>query len=123
MRDPVHPEGLAVARESATQGHRVVYLSGRPERTRADTVSWLRQVGAPDGEVVLRRDGDRRPAAVVKVGALRALAERHRLLVLVDDDPAVVRAVRRAGVVAEVVRARWQPREEDTDEAQRSGRT
>ena len=32
--DPVHPEGLAVAEELARE-HELVYLSGRPERTRA----------------------------------------------------------------------------------------
>lgn len=122
-RDPAHPEGLAVARESAARGHHVVYLSGRPERTRPDTERWLAQVGAPDGEVVLRRDGDRRAAPAVKLGALRALAGRFRLLVLVDDDPAVVRAARRSGTVAEVVLAGWQPRDEVTDQAQRDGRT
>lgn len=121
--DLVHPEGLAVALEAAARGHRVLYLSGRPERTRPTTLDWLSHVGAPQGEVVLRRDDDRRPAAAVKVGALRALAGRLRLLVLVDDDPAVVRAVRRSGVVAEVVRARWQPRDAVTDQAQRGGRT
>jgi beta-phosphoglucomutase-like phosphatase (HAD superfamily) len=72
---------------------------------------------------VLRREGDRRPAAVVKLRALRALGERYRLLVLVDDDPAVVRAVRRAGIVSEVIRADWQPRSQGVDEAQRGGRT
>lgn len=121
--DPVHPEGLAVATESAGRGLTVVYLSGRPERTRDDTLAWMRLHGAPAGQVVLRGEGDRRPAAVMKVGALRRLAERYRLLVLVDDDPAVVRAARSAGVVAEVVRADWQPREEEMDDAQRHGRT
>ena len=121
--DPVHPEGLAVATESAGRGLVIVYLSGRPERTRADTLAWLDRHHVPPGEVVLRREGDRRPAAVMKVGALRRLAGRYRLLVLVDDDPAVVRAVRRADVVAEVVRADWQPRDDDMDDAQRHGRT
>jgi len=121
--DPVHPEGLAVATESAGRGMTLVYLSGRPERTRADTLGWLARYDVPPGEVVLRREGDRRPAAVMKVGALRRLAERYRLLVLVDDDPAVVRAVVAVGVVAEVVRADWQPRDDELDDAQRHGRT
>jgi len=37
VHDPAHPEGLALAREAARRGAPVVYLSGRPERTRADT--------------------------------------------------------------------------------------
>ena len=121
--DPVHPEGLALASESAARGLAVVYLSGRPERTRPDTLAWLTRHAAPEGEIVLRSDGDRRPAAQVKVSALRRLARRYRLLVLVDDDPAVVRAVRAASLVPEVVLADWQPRDAEIDEAQRRGRT
>jgi phosphoglycolate phosphatase-like HAD superfamily hydrolase len=124
--DPVHPEGLETAREAAGQGREVVYLSGRPERTRADTLAWLEQAGAPPGEVVLRPEGDRRPARTVKVAALRRLSRRLRLDVLVDDDPDVVAAVRaaRPPLVGEVLLADWQPRDADLHTAQeREGRT
>lgn len=107
--DPVHPEGLAVARELAAE-HEVVYLSGRPERTRSVTEGWLRRHGAPPGRVLLRRDGDRRPARVVKIGALRRLAAERPVVILVDDDPAVCRAARAAGfTVMEATWARPQP--------------
>jgi len=126
VRDPVHPEGLALARSAADQGRAVVYLSGRPERTRENTVDWLRRQGAPDGEVLLRRDDDRRPARMVKIAHLRRLNERFDLQVLVDDDPEVVRAVRsaRPRLVAEVMLADWQPRDAALHRAQeREGRT
>ena len=124
--DPVHPEGLSLAREAVRHGSVLVYLSGRPERTRADTLAWLRDAGAPEGDVVLRPEGDRRPAHVVKTAALRRLAARLRLDVLVDDDPEVVSAVRsaRPPLVAEVLLADWQPRDLDLHRAQeREGRT
>ena len=124
--DPVHEEGLAIAREAAARGAAVVYLSGRPERTRTDTLDWLARAGAPPGEVVLRPEGDRRPARVVKLAALRRLGRRLRLDVLVDDDPEVVRAVRaaRPRVVGDVLLADWQPRDADLHQAQeREGRT
>src|SRR4051812_41343002 len=38
--DPVLPEGLAVV-ERLADDHELVYLTGRPERTRADTEAWL----------------------------------------------------------------------------------
>lgn len=125
-QDPVHLEGLALAREAAERGSVVVYLSGRPERTRADTLAWLSDAGAPEGDVVLRPEGDRRPARVVKIAALRRLATRLRLDVLVDDDPEVVSAVRsaRPPLVAQVLLADWQPRDADLHRAQeREGRT
>lgn len=102
--DPPHPEGVAVARRLAAD-HEVVYLSGRPERTRADTEAWLTRNGAPQGRVVLRHDGDRRPARIVKLAVLRRLAGERPVAVLVDDDPAVCRAARDAGFG--VFEAKW----------------
>lgn len=127
--DPLLPEGAAVAREAVGRGRAVVYLSGRPERTRAATLAWLERHGLPPGPVVLRPDGDRRPARVVKVAALRTLTERYRLEVLVDDDPEVAAAARAATVagrpvVAQVLLATWQPRDAGLHRAQeREGRT
>jgi phosphoglycolate phosphatase-like HAD superfamily hydrolase len=126
VRDPGHPEGLAMAATAVEQGRTLVYLSGRPERTREDTLDWLRRNGAPDAEVLLRPEGDRRPARHVKLAELRRLSRRYRLDVLVDDDPDVVRAVRaaRPPLVAEVVLATWQPRDAELHAAQeREGRT
>jgi phosphoglycolate phosphatase-like HAD superfamily hydrolase len=113
--DPVHPEGLAVAQELARE-HELVYFSGRPERTRTDTEEWLARHGVPSGEVLLRRDGDRRPARVTKVGILRRLARDRPVAVLVDDDPAVCRAAREAGFT--VMEATWSRPEATLFEAQ-----
>ncbi len=114
--DPPHPEGLAVAAEAAARSRLLVYLSGRPERWRGPTQDWLDRHGLPSGQLVLRPEGDRRPAATVKVAALRRLAAGLSLQVLVDDDPEVVAAVeRRRGpggrpLVGQVLLATWQPR-------------
>ena len=124
--DPVHPEGLALATEAADRGAPVVYLSGRPERTREATLAWLEQVGAPAAPLLLRREDDRRPARVVKVAALRALAAHGPVAMLVDDDPDVVAAVRavRPPLAVQVLLADWQPRDGDLHDAQeRRGRT
>lgn len=107
--DPVHAEGFAVVGELAAE-HRIVYLSGRPERTRADTERWLREHDAPAGRVVLRGNRDRRPARLVKVGELHRLAAERPVAVLVDDDPAVCAAARAAGfTVFEATWSRDQP--------------
>jgi phosphoglycolate phosphatase-like HAD superfamily hydrolase len=107
--DPLLLEGLAVARR-LSEAHRLVYLSGRPERTRARTLAWLERHDAPPGRVLLRGDQDRRPARVLKVGVLRRLAARADVAVLVDDDPQVCAAARAAGfTVLEATWARPQP--------------
>jgi phosphoglycolate phosphatase-like HAD superfamily hydrolase len=119
--DPPYAEGIAVAQELAAE-HDLVYLSGRPERTRSDTERWLQRHGAPTGRLVLRRDPDRRPARVVKVGLLHRLAEERPVAVFVDDDPAVCRAAREAGFP--VFEASWSRPQPTLLEAQeRLGKT
>lgn len=119
--DPAHPEGMAVARELAGE-HDLVYLSGRPERTREETEEWLRRHNAPPGRVLLRPDGDRRPARITKIGILRRLAAERPVAVLVDDDPAVCRAARDAGFT--VLEATWgRPQATLLDAQERLGET
>lgn len=119
--DPPLAEGLAVARTLA-EDHELIYLTGRPERTRGDTEAWLAQHGLPPGRLVMRRDGDRRPARQVKPRLLASLARGRRIDVVVDDDPAVCDALREAGYP--VLVADWMGRPEELDEAQESsGRT
>lgn len=103
--DPPLQEGLQLAHALAAEGHTLVYVTGRPERCRADTLAWFTRQGLPYGELHMRSDRDRRPARVTKVEALRALARTGDVVVFVDDDAAVVRAVTAAGF--RVVHATW----------------
>jgi phosphoglycolate phosphatase-like HAD superfamily hydrolase len=114
--DPVLPEGVAVV-ERLRQDHRIVYLTGRPERTRQATVAWLERHGLPRGDLLMRGDDDRRPARQTKVQAVRALiAAGHTVAVVVDDDPQVCAAMRDRGWP--VLEADWVPRPRVLDRAQ-----
>ncbi len=113
--DPLLPEGAAVAHRLAAE-HTLVYLTGRPARWRSDTEAWITAVGLPAGRVHMRRDGDRRPARLVKVGVLRRLAGEAPVAMVVDDDPQVVRAVRAAGFP--VLQADWMTEQPSLFEAQ-----
>ena len=104
-QDPPLAEGLAAVAEASARGHVIVYLTGRPERCRDGPVTWLAAHGLPEGELFMRDDTDRRPARFTKVARLRRLARRLRVAVLVDDDEAVVDAVRAAGFP--VLHATW----------------
>jgi hypothetical protein len=118
--DPLLPEGAALVAELAGR-HEIVWLTGRPERLRAVTETWLAEHGLPAAEVFLRPDNDFRPAPRYKLGVLRRLAERG-VAAVVDDDDEVVRAARAAGFPA--LLADWVPRERVLREAQdRDGRT
>ncbi len=103
--DPALPQGLAAVTTAAGAGHAVIYLTGRPERCRVATVDWLAAQGLPSGELFMRADTDRRPARITKVATLRRLTRRYEVAVFVDDDAAVVEAVRAAGFP--VLHALW----------------
>jgi hypothetical protein len=114
--DDVHPEGVAVV-QTLARDHEIVYLTGRPEHLRADTVRWLGAHGLDDARVFMRAEGDRRPAAVVKVELLAELAAGRSIGVVVDDDPLVLEAMRRAG--HPTFGADWERRPPDADQTLR----
>ncbi|MEV1055060.1 hypothetical protein ACFWZR_07645 [Streptomyces sp. NPDC059017] len=98
------PQGLRLVAEVAGECE-VGYLTGRPERCRADTVEWLERHGLPLGSIWMRRDHDRRPARTTKLEVLRRLGRTREIRMLVDDDELVCDAAEHAGF--RVVRARW----------------
>jgi len=120
VADTVLDEGRAVA-DRLAEDHELVYLSGRPERCRDDTVTWLEANELPDGRLLLRPQGDRRPARVFKLDRLTDLASNRDLAVFVDDDPAVCEAARRRGFV--VFEATWMEQQPSLYDAQEGGRT
>jgi hypothetical protein len=114
-------EGRAVA-EHLAHGHELVYLSGRPDRCREDTVAWLTGHDLPPGEVMLRPDSDRRPARTFKLERIAEIAADRAVAVVVDDDPGVCTAARRLGLT--VFQATWmEPEETFFDAQEREGRT
>ncbi|MCB5180320.1 phosphatase domain-containing protein [Streptomyces antimicrobicus] len=121
LDDPPLARGVALALESAAECE-VVYLTGRPERCRADTLEWLERHGLPEGRVWMRGDRDRRPARTTKLEVLRRLARGREVRMLVDDDELVVQAARAAGF--RVLHADWTADSPALKDAQeREGRT
>lgn len=114
--DPVHPEGVALVKV-LEEDHDVVFLTGRPRRIERTTQRWLRDNGMGAHRLVMRRGGDRRPAAVAKVELLRELAEGREVAIVVDDDALVVEALQRAGFA--VLHADWETRRPAEDAALR----
>lgn len=107
--------GIRLAHDQVAQGHEVVYLTGRNERHRATTEAWMRRHGLPEGRLVMRPEHDRRPARLFKPEALRRLARSTRVVAVIDDDEAVVSALRAAGWP--VVHATWMPAQDDAQQA------
>lgn len=120
-RDEPLAEGVALARE-ALERYDLAWLTGRPERLRTVTSRWLSALDLPATPLVMRRNRDFRPARVAKLEELQRLAAGRTVAMVVDDDPAVTRALEAAGFPARL--ATWVPREPELDTAQeREGRT
>jgi hypothetical protein len=119
--DPLLEQGAETVRRLA-EVCRVVYLSGRPESCRAETLAWLERHELPSGELRLRGPDDHRPARVTKLEILRQLARDAHVSVVVDDDPQVCDAARAAGF--DVLPADWMGTDERLRRAQEvDGRT
>ncbi|WP_332758249.1 phosphatase domain-containing protein [Streptomyces sp. MT206] len=102
--DPPLARGVELAVESAADCE-VVYLTGRPERCRADTEEWLARHGLPEGRLWMRGNQDRRPARTTKAEVLKRISRGRQVRMLVDDDELVCQAARAAGF--RVVLANW----------------
>jgi FMN phosphatase YigB (HAD superfamily) len=79
-------------------GVRIVLCSGRPERYRTDTLSWLAREGVRYDELRLRRDGDRRSDTISKREMLAGIDPAH-VLFIVEDRASVVEMWRAQGFV------------------------
>ena len=111
--DPPHLEGVNLVRRLAAD-HEILFLTGRPERLRSDTEGWLERHGMGGHRVLMRSDGDRGPAALVKLRRLREEARTRSVGVVVDDDPVVVDAMKEAGYL--VLHADWEARSAEDDD-------
>ncbi len=120
-RDPVSVEGVERLRASLVD-HDVLYLTGRPERTRRLTERWLARHGLPTGPLVMREDHDHRPARWMKREVLRRLGATRDVVSVLDDDPAVVSVLAEDGWPVEL--ATWLPHSSTLRSAQEDqGRT
>ncbi|HSJ87407.1 MAG TPA: HAD family acid phosphatase [Anaerolineales bacterium] len=79
-------------------GLQIILCSGRNERNRPETVEWLSRQGVNYHELLLRRDEDYRPDAVVKRELIQNL-DKNRILFVVEDRSRVVEMWRSEGLV------------------------
>jgi hypothetical protein len=105
--DSPHPEGVQLVTRLSVD-HEIVFLTGRPERLRGQTVAWLEAHGIGGHRLVMRPDGDHRPAAQVKRDLLLTVAGGRKVGVVVDDDEIVLAALADAGYPT--LPARWEQR-------------
>lgn len=91
--DPVHHHNIILMKIFAQAGYNIVIMTGRPERTRRESIAWLKgaaTIGRMEYNLLMRKDGDYRPDTQVKremVAALRASG--GRIIMAFDDRPSV----------------------------------
>ena len=96
------PNPVVVALVKALEkDHRLIFCSGRPERTRRATVKWLeRHLGLKPEALYMRGDSDRRADDIVKRELLeRMRADRFAPALAIDDRRRVVEMWRSEGLV------------------------
>lgn len=90
---------IELARDLAEAGVPVVYVSGRSDECRADTLAWFSTHDLPLGPLYMRRAGDHRPDHIVKAELLdQILRDGFQPSMAFDDRDQVVAMWRRRGV-------------------------
>lgn len=89
--------------ESVQRKNPVIFLTGRPDRTRSITMAWIQEhigYAMHDLPLLMRGDEDYRPSSVVKTELLQAAlphqGRRYDMVYFIDDDPENVKAVCKA---------------------------
>jgi beta-phosphoglucomutase-like phosphatase (HAD superfamily) len=97
--DPPIAASMEVLRALHGAGLRIVFLTGRPERTRAKTEAWLKANGLTGYDrLEMRPEGETRPAGVFKAEVIAALREELELVCAFEDRLDVAEALRGAGL-------------------------
>lgn len=79
------------------KNHRIIILTGRPERIRDKTLQWLKANNISFDEIYFRKDGDYRPDYEIKEEILKAL--NRSIWFAVDDRKQVVDMFRRNNIL------------------------
>lgn len=100
VKDDKLNEVVAEILERFKETHDILFLSGRPEWCRKDTIEWLiREAGIRDAEIHMRANGDFRNDQIIKSEIYdRIEPERGKPFFILDDRDRVVRMWRERGL-------------------------
>jgi phosphoglycolate phosphatase-like HAD superfamily hydrolase len=97
--DPPIAASMEVLRAMHAAGIRILFLTGRPEYTRAKTVRWLEANGLTEYDALLMRpEGEQRPAGFFKAEVVDRLRRDYELVCAFEDRIDVAERLRQAGV-------------------------
>lgn len=100
MDDDVDDSVEFMVRAFQERRHKVIFMSGRDERTRAITEKWLSEkAGFPEPLLYMRKAKDGRSDDVVKIELFDAhVRDEYNVVLCIDDRQRVVRAYRSIGL-------------------------
>lgn len=80
-------------------GNELIFLTGRSDSVRGQTMEWLSRHGFPSGEIIMRAHGDHRPDTIAKRELLETLTAEGKIISGVfEDRPSVCRVWRELGL-------------------------
>lgn len=98
--DVIHEPLADILSALKTCGCKIVLLSGRMEKAREATESWLREHDVDYCELIMRADKDMRADEIVKEELYREHIEpKYNVMAVFDDRPRVIRMWRRIGLL------------------------
>lgn len=98
-RDTVRIDTLKFLQEYYQSGHKIIFVSARPEDYREITEGWLSdKVGIPYELLIMRRSGDKRDDTIVKSDIYKKYLKELDILTVIDDRPKVIRMWRDLGL-------------------------
>lgn len=86
---PMLPQ-IKLAHAFSDCDYEIVYLTGRPERYREDTLAWMQQHKLPQGKLYMRQESDKSPAPDFKRRVIQHEIGFDKIRLVVDDDPRVL---------------------------------
>lgn len=74
-------------------GFKIIYVSGRPEDYKKQTIEWLKEHNADfNYSLIMRKSGDKRPDTDVKKEILdKYFKDKIKIFTVIDDRPSVIR--------------------------------
>lgn len=106
--DGVNENLAATLKEAFAQNYRIIYLTGRPERTRQATIDWLEANNLNFHDFLLmRKDWDYTPAREYKTQALEDFLDDglYTAVIGFTDQPCDVEAYHAVGIPGLIVKA------------------
>lgn len=99
--DGLRTSTLNIIQQAYSRGHKIFFVSARPEDYRVATIDWLKENLPPDfvySGLIMRRSHDKRDDVIVKQELYDKYFKRFKIEFVVDDRPSVIEMWRKNGL-------------------------